>query len=181
MNKKQLLSLWQLTGQDRRKLTRALAHVREGRHVRRLQAVLLVTQGHPIRQIVEMTGLSHQSIYNALTRYQAGHQPDDLADQPRSGRPKVASELTDRRILAALDQDPWALGYNASTWTADLLARYLQKRYSVSISRFTLIRRLRALGWRWKRPRHIYQTPDPDKMPKKRALNSGSRPLVPGM
>jgi transposase len=173
MNRKYLLSRWQLTWQDRRKLIHALARIREGRHVRRLQALLLVAQGHPVRGVARMTGLSHQSIYNALTRYRVHHQPHDLADRSRTGRPKVAPVLTDRRILAAVHQDPWALGYNVTNWTANLLARYLQRRYAAPISRFTLIRRLRALRWRWKRPRHAYKHPDPNRAQKKGAFGGG--------
>jgi hypothetical protein len=33
-------------------------------------------------------------------------------------------------------------------------------------SRSTLRRRLHALGWRWKRPRYVFLTPDPERAKK---------------
>lgn len=171
MNSKQLLSRWQLTDRDRRKLRDALAVARSGRQARRLGAVLLVAQGHSIRRVAAMTGLSHQSVYNALERYRTWRDPQALEDGPRCGRPRTAAPVTARRLLTAADKKPWTLGYNAAVWTADLLARHLSRRYQVPISGHTVRRRLRELRWRWKRPRHVYQSPDPHKAQKKGALS----------
>jgi transposase len=169
MNSKQLLSRWQLTSHDRRKLTDALTVAQTGRQARRLGAVLLVAEGYPVRQVTGMTGLSHQSIYTALSRYGSRRDPQALRDHPRSGRPRTAARVTPGRLRVVLRKKPWALGYNAATWTADLLARELRRRYGVSLSSHTVRRRLRGLRWRWKRPRYIYKQPDPHAAQKKGA------------
>lgn len=172
MKRSRLLSRWHLSGYDRRKLKAALGTVHDARATRRLQAVLLVAQGHGVRAIARMTNLSHQSVYNALTRYLAHRRPEELVDRPRSGRPRAAPQLTSRRILAGLRLDPWKLHYNLSNWTVPVLARHLERRYRVKISPFTLRRRLHDLRWRCKRPTHRYQHPDPHRAQKKGASNA---------
>ena len=57
-----------LTGHDRRKLNAAVRAVRDARHLRRVQAVLLVARGRPMKLACGTTGLSRQSVYNALRR-----------------------------------------------------------------------------------------------------------------
>ena len=170
MNSKHLLGRWQLSGHDRRKLAAALGRAADARHERRLQAVLLVAQGQPVQQVSRMTHLTRQSIYNALNRYRQRRRPQDLADQPRSGRPTVATAIDSQQIRHALQQDPLEAGYQATTWTTGLLARHLQKRSGQSISPRTLRRRMQQARLRWKRPRYVYKDPDPHKPQKKGAF-----------
>ncbi len=169
MNSKHLLDRWQLSGHDRRKLAVALPKATDARHGRRLQAVLLVTQGQPVQQVSHMTHLTRQSIYNALDRYRQRRRPQDLADQPRPGRPTVAPAINTQQIRQALQQDPLEAGYQTTTWTTGLLAQYLQKHSGQAISPRTLRRRMRQARLRWKRPRYVYKSPDPHKPQKKGA------------
>jgi transposase len=169
MNSKRLLSRWQLNGHDRRKLATALRRCADGRHVRRLQAVLLLAQGRPAGQVSSLTGLSRQTAYNALAKYLVRRDPADLADGGRVGRPRVARRVSGRLILAALKRDPLALGYNATAWTVDLLSRHLSERLGQAVGPRTLRRRMRDLGLRWKRPRYAFKAPDPHRGQKKGA------------
>lgn len=170
MNSKHLLDRWQLSGYDRRKLGTALVRAADARHERRLQAVLLVAQGQSIQQVSHTTRLTRQSIYNALQRYRQRGRPQDLADQPRSGRPTMAPGIDSQQIREALQQDPLEVGYQATGRTVGLLAQYLQTRCGQSISPWTLRRRMRQARLRWKRPRYVYKSPDPHKAQKKGAF-----------
>ena len=161
-----------LTGHDARKLRAAARRARDARHLRRLQAVLLLARGRPMAVIREATGLSRQSVYNALARYHRRRSPGDLADAPRSGRPRVAGAVTARAILAALRLDPAATGFNATTWTVALLARYLSSRLRVAVTPRTLRRRMHESGLRWKRPRYVYHLRDPH-APQRKGASSG--------
>jgi len=107
-------------------LAQALAATRRAREYRRFEAVLPVAEGQ------------------------------SLSDQPRSGRPRAARQLTDRRLAAVLGRDPRRLGYRTTTWTVALLARYCAERLDCTITERTLRRRLRERGYRWKRPRYLY-------------------------
>jgi len=162
-----------LNGHDRRKLRSAVRGVTDVRHLRRIQAVLLLCQHRPMKLICAATGLSRQSVYNALRRYHRHHRAKDLYDRPRCGRPRVAREVTRRSIVAALKVDPRSAGFNATTWTTALLARYLSARLRTQIGPRTLRRRMHAAGLRWKRPRYVYHLRDKHAAQKKGALKGG--------
>lgn len=159
-----------LDGYDCRRLRAALRRAAVARHFRRLQAVWLLANRYGLATICHMTGLSRQSVYNALHRYCRRRDPADLADRPRSGRPPAAPAVADRHILAALRLDPRSVGYNATTWTVRLLAQYLSAHHGQVVGPRTLRRRLHRLKLRWKRPRYVYHLKDPHAPRKKGAL-----------
>src|SRR5215218_6862272 len=162
-----------LNGHDRRKLAAAVRAAKDARQLRRTQAVLLFCQRRPVSLICSATGLSRQSVYNAVRRYRRRHRPADLADRPRTGRPRVARRVGRRSILAALRVDPRSVGVNATTWTVALLARYLSARLGAAIGPRTLRRRMGDAGLRWKRPRYVYHLRDPHAPQKKGASDGG--------
>ena len=104
----------------------------------------------------------------------------DLADAPRSGRPRVAGAVTARAILAALRLDPAEVGFKATTWTVALLARYLSARHRQPIGPRTLRRRMHEAGLWWKRPRHVYHPPDPHRPQKKGGIKRRLKRAAPG-
>jgi transposase len=152
---------------DRRRLGQALRHATDLRLYRRVQAVLLVARGHPIPEVAEITGAKPAAIYDWVQRYRRTHRPDRLADVPRSGRPQAATALTDARIVREFRRDPLRLGYSTTGWTVALLAKHLGRKYHCPISVYTLRRRMRALGLRWKRPRYVYADKDRHRAQKK--------------
>jgi transposase len=134
---------------------------------RRLQAVLLVAQGRLVPEVAQITSLTPKAVYDCLDRYRRAHQVEALADSPRRGRPQGASAITAARIVREFRRDPLRLGYNCTGWTTALLAAHLSRKYSCPISTWTLRRRMRRLGLRWKRPRYVYATKDPHRAQKK--------------
>jgi transposase len=158
------------TPTDRCRLVRALQHTSDVRTYRRLQAVLLVAQGWSVPQAAHTTATRRWAVYSWVRRYRQDHQPDTLLDAPRSGRPRVASRITDARIKQQFRRDPFRLGYNTTAWTVPVLAQHLSQTYHCPISARTLRRRMRRLGLRWKRPRYVYATKDPHRTQKKGQL-----------
>jgi transposase len=131
--------------------TTALARV-----YRRLEAVLLVAEGHTVAEAARQVRTNRRNVERWVCRYLAAREAGALGDQPRPGRPRVATGLTDRQLAATLRRDPRTLGYRATTWTATLLACYCAERLDCAISPRTLRRRLHESGFRWKRPRYLY-------------------------
>ncbi len=152
---------------DKRRLTRALPGAAEIRTYRRVQAVLLVAQGRTVPEAAQIAGAQAWSVYRWVRAYLHTHCPARLCDAPRSGRPPIATPITDARLVRAFRQDPMRLGYRATGWTVSLLADHLQQRYGCAISPRTLRRRMRDLDLRWKRPRYVYATKDPNRAQKK--------------
>jgi hypothetical protein len=78
------------THHDCRRLRAALRRVRDVRHYRRLQAVLLVAEGHGIGAATVLLKVSRRWMTKAVAPYRARRCPQDLAEAKRSGRPRVA-------------------------------------------------------------------------------------------
>ena len=140
---------------DRRRLAAALAAAREARVYRRLEALLLVAEGHSVTEAARRCRVDRSSVHRWLAQYRTEHEPTALRDRPRSGRPRLHHTLTQRRLAAALARDPRRCGYQATSWTVPLLVHDLAAK-GVTVSPQTLRRRLHEAGYRWKRPRYVY-------------------------
>jgi transposase len=155
---------------DKRRLTKALQGIGDVRTHRRVQAVLLVAQGRTVAEAAAIAGGRPWAVYAWVRAYLQTHDPGCLQDAPRSGRPRAAPTLTDKRIERAVRRDPMRLGYNSTGWTVALLADHLRQKYGSPLSVRTLRRRMRDLGLRWKRPRYAYANKDPNRAQKKGGL-----------
>src|SRR4029450_9766757 len=158
---------------DRQRLARALRRATDVRTYRRVQAVLLVARGPPAPEVARLTGAKAAAIYDWVRRYLRTHHPGDLADAPRSGRPPVATAITDARIIPQFRRDPLRLGrppappptpdapitrqfrrdplrlgYATTGWTVALLAEHLGRAYGCPIYAPARPRPRRALGLR---------------------------------
>ena|SRR5205823_3605974 len=159
--------MWKFDGQDVRRLRRTLRRAKQLRWFKRVQAVLLVAKGLPVRQAADLTGQKRWSLYRWIDKYRRRHRPQDLEDRPRAGRPKAAATITPGRIRREMARSPLALGYMATEWTVPLLAGHLSRRYDCPIGPRTLRRRLKELGLVWRRPRYVYHLADPNRGQKK--------------
>lgn len=157
---------------DRRRLSQAARHAVEARVFRRIQAVLLVAEGHRCAEAAQITGLSRRTVYYLVDRYLHAHQVSVLEDQSRSGRPPGARSITKARILRELGRSPLKLGYRTNVWTVALLAHHLSQRYGCPITPDTLRRRMKQIGLECKRPRYVYSEKDPHRAQKKGRLSA---------
>jgi transposase len=148
-------SSYEFTAVDRRRLARAMDTTAAARVFRRLAAVLLVAEGHPVAESARLVRTHRRNVARWVRRYLARRDPNALVDDPRAGRPRAAA-VSDRQLRRVLATDPRAHGFQATTWTTPLLATYCAERFHCAISPRTMRRRLRALGYRWKRPRYRY-------------------------
>jgi transposase len=123
----------------------------------RAQALLWLVEGADVAEVAELLGVSRQTVYNWLSRFQERADLDlraRLLDAPRRGRPRAANGIIDELIAAVIDGDPRPLGYHATVWTAPLLSQYLREHHKIEVSDKTVSRAIDRLGIIWKRPRH---------------------------
>ena len=121
--------------------------------------------------VAKRARVGRSTVYRWIERYLAEQAPSALADGRRSGRPRTAPVLTDKKLHQLLTSDPCRFGYDATTWTVPLLATHLCTQ-GVVISGRTL-RRIRAARFRWKRPRYVYSERAAHVGAKKGALSGG--------
>lgn len=93
----------------------------EQRVAQRARIVLEAAAGKATKEIASRLGVRPATVSKWRTRF-AQARLAGLSDSPRSGKPPVYGEQTERRILAKLDESPPA-GY--SSWTGGLVAQAL--------------------------------------------------------
>jgi transposase len=139
---------------DLPRLADALRQTKGTKLHQRVLALRLVATGRSVSATARFVHCSRQAVYHWLKRYGRHHRIADLRAVPCSGRPKQAPVLTDARILKELRRGPTVLGYSALTWTVPLMTGHLQRRYRCRVSPWTVRRRLKRMGVKWKRLRY---------------------------
>src|SRR3954468_13096893 len=134
-----------LSDADRKRLAVALETAREARVYRRVEALLLVAEGQTVAEAARRCHVDRSSVHRWLEQYGARGESTAAADRPAP-----------RRLARVLARDPRRCGYQATSWTAPLLAHNLATQEGIAISARTLRRRLHEAGYRWKRPRYVY-------------------------
>lgn len=152
---------------DKGRLQKAIDQTEDKRSYIRLRSVQMVAENKPISDVALLWDITPRIIYNWIKTYLTNHRPQSLFDKPRQGRPQVAQQITDSRILKELKVNPMSLGYFVNTWTVATLAHRLNKLYGCSISPRTLYRRMKAMGLECKRPKYFYEEKDPYRAQKK--------------
>jgi len=166
-----------LTQEQRAELI-AVSQRAVGRVALRAQMVLLSDRGHRVPAIAAVHGCGHDVVRAWLHRYRA-QGVAGLQDLPRCGRPPK-ERLADHIIDAQASQSPRCAGLVQGCWTVALLAAFLAARFGLALSATTVRRRLKAGGWRWRRPRlapasALPQKRDPDTAGKEAALRAALR------
>lgn len=139
-----------LTDEQREELHR-VSRQAVGRVALRAQMVLLSDRGYSVPAIAEIHHCGCDVVRTWLHRYQE-EGVAGLDDEPRSGRPPndpLARQIVD----AQASQSPECSGYVRTCWTVPLLAVFLAVRFGLRLSCSTVRRCLRAMAWRWARPR----------------------------
>jgi transposase len=119
--------------------------------------LLWLHAGEPAATVAARLGVSRQSIYAWVDRFQARMDQSleaRLADGPRTGRPCTVAGVIDPLIDGVIETDPRELGYHATVWTAPLLVCYLADKHTLSVSCQSVRLAIARLRLRWKRPRH---------------------------
>jgi transposase len=137
---------------ERRDLRRR-ARTEVGRVSERIRMVLLSNREYDVPQIAAIFECSEATVRGWLARFDA-EGVAGLYDRPRAGRPRKADAAARDVIRRELDATPAAAGYGFGSWTVATLCAHLAQRCGLRLSRTTLRRALRALDYRWRRPRH---------------------------
>lgn len=159
---------WYWTQTQRKVLEKELAHTHDAALFRRILALLQVDLGKSISEVARLLHVDRRSVYRWMERFAATHQVVSLERHPGQGRPLEWNEDLAGLLESAMRQPPVELGYPANGWTAPLLEAFLSVHFpGQAISTHTVRRRLRDLGYVWKRGRYVLP-PDPEeekKMP----------------
>lgn len=155
-----------LTRSQRYRLRQQMQHAQDAALYRRTLALLELDRGKPIAQVASSLGVTRQSIYNWIETYVQSFDPLALRDAARCGRPTTWTPDLDELLETVLQERPTQWGYQAVNWTVPLLRQQLASWDGSWLSEDTIRRKLRDLGYVWKRTRYVLP-PDPDEEKKK--------------
>lgn len=112
----------------------------------RIAAALLVMEGCSKARVASALGVSLKTVYNWLDRF--ADRPVDEApfDEPRPGAPGRLDPEDRAALERVLAGRPAEAGYDARTWTPNLVGRFVREEFGIEYSRRHLRRLMREAG-----------------------------------
>ena len=141
---------------------RALARAsRDGNHVRRLLTMATIYEGGRRSEAARVGGVGLQTVRDWVLRFNAAG-PDGLVDGVPPGGIALLDDAQRRALAAIVESGPIPASHGVVRWRLIDLAQWVWNEFRVSISKQTLSRELRAMGYRKlsARPRHHAQDAD---------------------
>jgi transposase len=142
-------------GNDLRRFSRAST---DAGQTRRLLALAAIYDGGSRTMAAKVGGVGLQIVRDWVLRFNAGG-PEGLLDRKAPGKTPLLSEVQRAALAQAVEAGPTPYLDGVVRWRLLDLVQWLRENFSVSVSRQTLGRELRALGFRKlsARPRHYAQ------------------------
>ena len=116
----------------------------------------------PVAEIATRLRRRPKTVRKWLRRFARGGVAG-LADLPRPGRPASTPAVAAQVVWTQLHQPPSCFGYVAALWSVATLCRHLAARCSLRLSRWKLRQLMRALRYRFTRPKHAPRRVDPER------------------
>jgi transposase len=138
---------------------RALARkAKDGPQARRLLALAAIYDGAKRTEAAKVGGVTLQIVRDWVVRFNA-HGADGLLDRKAPGQPPKLDDTHRAALAAMIETGPVPAAHGVVRWRLIDLCQWLWEEFRVSVSKQTLSRELRAMGYRKlsARPRHYAQ------------------------
>jgi len=164
---------------DLRRLAKAS---RDARQTRRLLALAVICEGGSRTEAARVGGVTLQIVRDWVLRFNA-EGPPGLIDRRAPGKAPLLQAQHRAALAAAVEAGPKPYLDGVVRWRLVDLVQWLWDRFGLSVSRQTLGRELRAMGYARlsARPRHYAQDPEAADQFKKafRRRSRRSEPVFP--
>lgn len=129
--------------------------------VRRLLAVALILDGGSRSDAAKVAGVTLQIVRDWVLRFNEGGA-DGLATRKAPGRAAILNDEQRARLAVIVEAGPIPAAHGVVRWRLADLAQRIWDEFALSVTRHTLGRELRAMGYRKlsARPQHRGQKPD---------------------
>lgn len=144
---------------------------KDGGQARRLLALASIYEGASRTDAARIGGVTLQIVRDWVLKFNASG-PDGLVDRKAPGPPSLLNAVHRAALVEAIETGPDFSIHGVVRWRIVDLTKLLSDRFAVSVSKPTMSRELRALGYRKlsARPRHHAQDADAIETFKKGAL-----------
>jgi len=137
---------------DLRRLARECG---DAEQVRRLLAVASILDGGSRSEAAKLGGVTLQIVRDWVIRFNA-EGPDGLKSRKAPGKPSILSDVQRQALAAQVEAGPIPAAHGVVRWRLIDLAQWVWDEFGLSISKQSLSREMRTLGFRKlsARPRH---------------------------
>ena len=134
---------------------------KNGAQTRRLLALAAIYDGASRTEAARIGGVTLQIVRDWVMKFNATG-PDGLIDRKAPGQPSLLKAIHRAALVEAIERGPIPAVHGVVRWRIIDLTQMLWDDFSLSVSRPTLSRELRTLGYRKlsARPRHHAQDPE---------------------
>lgn len=113
--------------------------------------VLMSSDGETVKQIARTLRRNPHTVRDWLKRYQAKGLAG-LARKFSPGRPSDKRMQLMQHIEVIISEPPASYGYQDASWTVPLIAYHVNNQIGLYVSRDTVVRALKSMGYSYKRP-----------------------------
>lgn len=143
---------------DAATLRRLARRARDSAQARRLLALAVIYDGGLRAQAAETGGVTRQIVRDWVVKFNAVG-PEGLIDRKIPGRPSKLDETHRDALRRIIESGPMPAIHGVVRWRLVDLVQWIFEEFRISLSKQTLSRELRAMGFRKlsARPRHHAQ------------------------
>ena len=127
----------------------------EARYIHRLHGVLLVLLGLSTVKAGKLLGDPQRTVAHWVIQFRK-HGLAGLRDAEKLGRPETLSPAEKETLVRALAKSPRESGMKADAWTNIIVASFLQKQFSVTLTIRQCSRLMQALKNQPKANRYVF-------------------------
>jgi len=140
---------------DAAALRRIARRSKDGPQARRLLALAAISEGASRTEAARIGGVTRQIVRDWVVKFNA-HGPEGLIDRKPPGPPSRLTDAHRTALMERIDEGPIPSVHGVVRWRLVDLIQWLWEEFRVTISKQTLSREVRALGYRKlsARPRH---------------------------
>ena len=140
---------------DAAALRRIARKTKNGPQARRLLALSAIYEGATRTEAARIGGITLQIVRDWVVKFNA-HGPESLIDRKPPGQPPRLTGAHRAALMARLDEGPIPSVHGVVRWRLIDLIAWVWEEFRITISKQTLSRELRAMGYRKlsARPRH---------------------------
>ena len=143
---------------DAARVRGAARESKDAKQDRRLLALAAIYDGGSRTQASEIGGVTLQIVRDWVLRFNA-HGPEGLVDRKAPGQPPRLDDRHRAVLAAMIESGPIPAVHGVIRWRIIDLCQWIWGEFAISVSKQTLGRELRAMGYRKlsARPRHHAQ------------------------
>jgi len=143
---------------DADRVRAAAKRSKDGPQARRLLALAAIYEGASRTEAARIGGVTLQIVRDWVLKFNA-HGPEGLIDRKPPGQAPRLNDAHRAALTAILENGPIPAVHNVVRWRIVDLCQWLWEEFRVIVSKQTLSRELRAMGYRKlsARPRHHAQ------------------------